>query len=270
MSHRGNARSFDKISRVYDATRESLEPTVLDGIADRLRRWGIRQLLEVGIGTGRVAVPLAKRGFEVTGVDASRSMLLKARDKGLRRLVVGVADALPFGDATFDGSLFVHVLHVLERPRSAIREACRAARLGAVALVEPKVAGESNPFESPETNPRELVYAYLRKEGFEVPARSGGPRYRDRALLAEIPPDQLEVVSDETVTEALIRPLAVLEAGGSRWTLDVPPEVLEGAIARARREIGDRTVTYRRIRALARWTGPPPPDVPLTEGSSGR
>ncbi len=266
MSNLPVSRSFDEISRVYDATREPLERRVLDRIAESLRRSGVRSLLEVGVGTGRIGSPLSARGFELTGLDLSRNMLLRAREKRLERLVRGTASALPFCDASFDAALFAHVLHVLERPRIAIREACRVGRLGALALVGPKTDEAPDPFERPEADARRRVYDLLREEGIEVPAHAGGPRQRDRALLAEIPPDALEVVSDETVTEPLARPLSVLAARGSRWTLHVPPEILERAIARARREIGDRTVTYRRVRALARWTRPPPLVPGRTEG----
>lgn len=269
MSQPASALAFDEISRVYDATREPLDSATLERLADCLGRFGIRQLLEVGVGTGRIAGPLTESGFGVTGVDVSRKMLLRAREKGIGRLVRGTADRLPFLDASFDGALFAHVLHVLEHPRTALREACRVARLGAVALVEPIPPGEPDPMNRPETNPRQLVYQYLREEGFEIPARSGGPKHRDRALLAEVPPDQIEVVSDEIVTDYLARDLKVLEAGGSRWTLHIPPEALKGAISRARQEVGDRTVTYRRVRALARWTRPPSAEAGPNDGPSG-
>lgn len=268
MPYPASVRAFDEVSRVYDATREPLDPSVLDRIVLCLQHWRIRSLLEIGVGTGRVAAPLSAWGFELTGVDSSLNMMRKAREKHLERLVRGIAESLPFRDASFDGALFAHVLHVLEDPRLAIREACRVARFGALALVEPARTGGPDLFERPEEDPRRLVYEYLREEGIEIPRRAGGPRLRERALLAEIPPDQLEVVSDTTVTEPLARPLAVLAARGSRWILHVPPEILERAVARARREIGDRTVTYRRVRALARWTRPPPVVTGPPEGSA--
>ncbi|MYE32588.1 MAG: class I SAM-dependent methyltransferase, partial [Chloroflexi bacterium] len=45
-----------------------------------------RDVLELGCGTGRVAVPLAASGVRVTGVDLSPAMLALARDR---------ADGLP-------------------------------------------------------------------------------------------------------------------------------------------------------------------------------
>jgi transglutaminase-like putative cysteine protease len=89
---------------------------------------------------------------------------------------------------------------------------------------------------------------------------------RERRLLAELPPDDLIVLSDQEVTERLSKRLDMLERRGSRHTLSIPPAVLHRAAEAARAEIGDRTVTYRRIEALATWVrdpdrieGPPAP-----------
>jgi SAM-dependent methyltransferase len=46
-----------------------------------LRRFGGQRVLDAGCGTGRVAIELAARGFEVVGVDVDRAMLDAARAK---------------------------------------------------------------------------------------------------------------------------------------------------------------------------------------------
>jgi SAM-dependent methyltransferase len=57
--------------------------------------------LELGIGTGRVALPLAARGVEVHGIDASESMVAKLRAKpGGADLPVTIGD---FADVPVDG-----------------------------------------------------------------------------------------------------------------------------------------------------------------------
>ncbi len=68
----------DRIAEVYDewfAIPSDTEATVafLSNLA------GSGPVLELGIGTGRVALPLAQRGHEVHGVDASRAMVEKLR-----------------------------------------------------------------------------------------------------------------------------------------------------------------------------------------------
>ena len=54
-------------------------------------REGIHRILEAGVGTARISKPLAKRGMEMTGIDAPRGMPARARAKGLSRLVLGSA-----------------------------------------------------------------------------------------------------------------------------------------------------------------------------------
>ncbi len=48
---------------------------------ENLARRSEGPVLELGVGTGRVAIPLARAGFEVWGIDASEAMLARARCK---------------------------------------------------------------------------------------------------------------------------------------------------------------------------------------------
>ena len=77
---------------------EVLEPTV-DLLAE-LARGG--RALELGIGTGRVALPLAERGVEVRGIDLSQAMVAKLREKpGGDRIPVEIGD---FASTRVDGT----------------------------------------------------------------------------------------------------------------------------------------------------------------------
>jgi SAM-dependent methyltransferase len=134
-----NARqSFDRVADVYDRTR-AMPPeataAVTAGIAAVLRDAAPDpRLLEVGIGTGRIAVPLAAAGIHVVGVDIAAAMLAQLRSKRADLAVV-VADATapPFRAAAFDGALFVHVLHLM--PGAVVlRAARRLVRPGGVLL----------------------------------------------------------------------------------------------------------------------------------------
>jgi SAM-dependent methyltransferase len=70
----------DRIADVYDAMMADLpDPTdSVDRLADLA---GPGPALELGIGTGRVALPLAARGVQVHGVDASEAMVGRLRAK---------------------------------------------------------------------------------------------------------------------------------------------------------------------------------------------
>lgn len=68
----------------YQARFDALaaEGTDVHGEADLVTRRSPASVLDVGCGTGRVAVELARRGVEVVGVDADASMLAVARERG--------------------------------------------------------------------------------------------------------------------------------------------------------------------------------------------
>lgn len=70
---------FDRFARFYDLDYEPFQDDVAMylGFADRTGG----PLLELGCGTGRLLVPLAQAGFEITGVDMSPKMLEVARQK---------------------------------------------------------------------------------------------------------------------------------------------------------------------------------------------
>ncbi|MEV1000307.1 class I SAM-dependent methyltransferase [Nonomuraea sp. NPDC050202] len=79
------------ISDIYDATVEDL-PT--DAAVEQLHRLaGDGPVLEFGIGTGRLALPLAARGVRVAGIDGSPDMVAVLRAKpGGEHLQVAVGD----------------------------------------------------------------------------------------------------------------------------------------------------------------------------------
>jgi SAM-dependent methyltransferase len=82
----------DRIADVYDALTETM-PDPVDCV-DRLAELaGPGPALELGIGTGRVALPLAARGVEVHGIDASAAMVA-----GLRAKPGGAAIPVTMGD----------------------------------------------------------------------------------------------------------------------------------------------------------------------------
>jgi SAM-dependent methyltransferase len=93
-----------------------------------------RTLLEVGAGNGYLSVPLADV-FDVTCLDFSENMLAQ-NPLSDERKVQGRAEALPFGDASFDVVLCANLLHHLENPEQAVREMARVARRHVV-LLEP-------------------------------------------------------------------------------------------------------------------------------------
>jgi ubiquinone/menaquinone biosynthesis C-methylase UbiE len=133
-------KSFDRVAHVYDQTRgmpPDAERAVADGIAAKLREVAPHpRLLEVGIGTGRIAVPLAERGVRVAGIDISRAMLAVLRSKRTDiDLAFAEAGQLPFRNASFDAALFVHILHLVPDSDATVRATLPLVRPGGLVIL---------------------------------------------------------------------------------------------------------------------------------------
>jgi ubiquinone/menaquinone biosynthesis C-methylase UbiE len=88
----------------------------------RFKRHKIKNILDLGCGMGRPCIHLAEKGFEVVGIDMSKSALRMAnaqvRKKKLANaaLVCGAMTSLPFRDDCFDAVVSVSVIvHALRR-----------------------------------------------------------------------------------------------------------------------------------------------------------
>jgi predicted TPR repeat methyltransferase len=99
--------SYNRIVGSYDTSR-GYPPAAAARIgAAIVARCGSASplILELGIGTGRVAAPMAAAGARMVGIDIAHAMLAVARDKGLDRLAQADAIRLPLPDALFDAVL---------------------------------------------------------------------------------------------------------------------------------------------------------------------
>ena len=83
------ASPYDTIAELYDPWSRSVTEDVGFYVAEARRSGG--PIVELGVGTGRIAIPIAQTGIRVIGVDSSREMLAacrrRAEDAGLAELV---------------------------------------------------------------------------------------------------------------------------------------------------------------------------------------
>lgn len=96
----------DTWARYYDGLYPEVDPAAVDFL-ERLAG-DSRRALELAVGTGRVAIPLAKRGVAVTGLDLSAEMLKILDEKPDGRLVTTVlGDMVDFSIDTSFPLVFV-------------------------------------------------------------------------------------------------------------------------------------------------------------------
>lgn len=102
---------YDKIGTRYDETRKA-DQKIINRIYDIFDPQNSERFLDIGCGTGNYTIALARKGMNITGVDISEEMLVKARAK-MESLpwVQADAKALPFPDRSFEGVLCFLAIH---------------------------------------------------------------------------------------------------------------------------------------------------------------
>src|SRR3954452_25610532 len=128
--------NFDRAAEFYDATRDAGDEIVRWTVDLLVRELGLGRALEIGVGTGAVALPLAERGVALVGMDVSSAMMGKLVAKaggGMPLpLVRGDATRVPMRDGTVAGAYARHVLHLIADWRTVVAELCRIVGEGVV------------------------------------------------------------------------------------------------------------------------------------------
>jgi phosphatidylethanolamine/phosphatidyl-N-methylethanolamine N-methyltransferase len=126
---------YEKLANVYDVV---FGPTLHPGRLEAIRKMNIRprdSVLEVGVGTG-INLSLYPSTCAITGIDLSTPMLVKARErivkKGLRNCRVAEMDAatMSFPDESFDIVYAPYLISVVPDPVQVAREMRRVCRRG--------------------------------------------------------------------------------------------------------------------------------------------
>jgi len=143
------ARFWDEASGEFDAEPDHglRDPAVREAWARRLRAWlpaVPADVLDLGCGTGSLALLAIEAGHRVVGVDLSPRMVELARAKlgPAATVLVGAAGDPPVGERRFDAVLVRHVLWTLPAPTKVLARWADLLRPGGrLVLVEGRWAG---------------------------------------------------------------------------------------------------------------------------------
>jgi len=263
--------NFDRAARFYDRTRglpDGVAADVRDAICTLVGAGPDTRFLEVGVGTGRIALPFALAGRSYWGVDLSGEMLSVLQrnlaSRGKARLARADATSLPFRSASFDVALMIHVLHLVDDAHRALREARRVLRPGGHLIVSANVFAERN-----------------RRDQAARRAATGGRLVSNRwnAILDELGVDRRHGSLGWLADDAMAAALREIGASVERVVLaryrEHPRTPRETAAAHRDRIFSSDWDTPDEIHAeasrrLARWldTEHPAPDTPTSEEAS--
>lgn len=149
-------RAYEKWAPIYDRFyHKLLRPSQLRAVQAAMENGS--RVLEVGVGSG-LALGYYPVEAEVTGIDLSRPMLLKAREKiGAQRLdnVTGLAvmDAcrLGFRDGSFDAVAGMFMITLVPDAEAALDEFARVLRPGGEIVLVNHIGAERGPMATFET-----------------------------------------------------------------------------------------------------------------------
>ena len=144
----GPDRYGNSFADVYDEWYGDLGDE--QAIADFVDRFGEGQrVLELGVGTGRLSTPLAERGHQVVGVDASTAMLERFRPTEGSHAVGADMAEIPTRNECFDTVLVatntLFNLHKDDAQQRCIAESRRVLRFGGRLIIEAMVPGAPDP-----------------------------------------------------------------------------------------------------------------------------
>jgi SAM-dependent methyltransferase len=152
-----------------------------------IRETGVRHedaVLEIGIGTGRIAISVAEHVRRLLGIDLSQEMMGVLKRKLAQanvRIELAQANAvrLPFPDDAFPLTYAVHVFHLVENWRAGIAEAMRVTKTGGHFVV----SFHFRPQDSPNAQLRKQMHQFAQEYG--VNTRRPGAQ-SDREIFEEI------------------------------------------------------------------------------------
>ncbi|UCE37210.1 MAG: class I SAM-dependent methyltransferase [Thermoplasmata archaeon] len=208
---------FDDIADIYDETRGLPNETmnhVVKVLVDQLQDHN--PVLEIGVGTGRLAKPLQKEGIEVLGIDISEIMLKKALEKDLANLILGDCCALPFKGSSIDSIISVHVLHLLEDYNIALSEIAKVGKRNLISILYKKTG----------FSVREEFREAVSSCGYNLKM----PGFGEQGLKDMVPPKSIVPIESFKDNFLIKERIKFLEDRKHSYTEKIPEEIHKSAI----------------------------------------
>lgn len=266
--------SFDPFAHIYDETRGYPEPVarqIAQAIDQAANATAQTAYLEVGVGTGRIAMPLASLGRTYTGVDISQKMVDRLKEKlsaanwreqphpwgyqadedpartvpvsrytheqpssSIRIAMHDITD-LPFRDQAFDVALSVHVFHLVDGWQNAVQEVLRVLRPGGLLVYCGDDHGPS------EVQPIQTQWGKIIDElGFD-PRRPGAPSHKivTQYLQQRFETEQIQALTwQRQLTPRQVLRDIELRHFSSTWV--IPEPIFAQAIPRLRTWVAEQ------------------------------
>ncbi|RIK69364.1 MAG: class I SAM-dependent methyltransferase [Planctomycetota bacterium] len=192
---------YDRWAAIYDSEDNPLIALEEPGVAELLGDARGVEILDVGCGTGRHAVRLARQGARVTAIDFSAGMLEQVRAKpgweSVRFIHHDLTRPLPFESAAFDRvicALVVDHIADLKWLFGEMRRVCRADGFAVVSVMHPAMMlrGVQARFTDPAT-------------GRETRPASHPNQISDYLMAAQAVGFRVDHMSEHAPDEALAR-----------------------------------------------------------------
>lgn len=224
---------FDKIAQSYNTQRaHPPEVSAQIGAAIAALAGANAQILELGVGTGRIALPVAAAGCHVVGIDIARDMLRVAAAEPVATLALlqGDVAALPFRHHSFDAVLAVHVLHLVPDWRGVLAEIARVIKPGGVFIQGRDARDPDSVAERLRAKLREAVMALV--SGSRPPG-AGAAIAQAITRLGGTPGEEITAAAwTSTASPADILARMAQRSDAETWALD--DATLAAALARVR------------------------------------
>lgn len=233
---------FDRVVDIYDTTRGAPSPDTIKILVEELNECKCKSVLDMGVGTGRIAKPLLEYKFKIIGIDVSRSMIKLAKEKSIVKVVVGDVCKTPFRDRRFDCALLVHMLHLIANWYDLLSETRRVTRK--------KLLSIAGKFEPEKLSIRHLYLDKVRFYGFRQVYDIEG---KEIELAKLVKPEKSQMISSFYETRNLDEIIDLLDKRKTSITWGVPDNIHNRVIEELRKKYSSKRIEYHFSNFLLTW-----------------